>query len=202
MNRPDSYFTIKSQAESETKIKGSRFIGRIFKCCSVAEAEEILLRIRKEFYDATHNCFAWKIGIGNTMVFKYSDDGEPSGTAGRPIFDQLEGHNLTDVIIIVTRYYGGTKLGTGGLTHAYSDSASDVIKKAGIVECFITDRFDISLDFSDYNSVERLIRNEGASITESDFSSNVKLTIEIRLSKLDGLKEKLIDLTSGRVKFG
>jgi len=202
MEQPDSYFTVGSPAESEIKIKGSRFIGRIFNCRTAIEANEILARIRKEFYDATHNCYAWKTGMGNTTVFKYSDDGEPSGTAGRPIYDQLEGHDLTDVIIIVTRYYGGTKLGTGGLTHAYSNSASDVIKTAGVVERFITEQFVIHLDFPDYNQVERLIRNEGAVITESDFSSRIRLSVEIRRSRLDILKEKLVDLTSGRVEFG
>ena len=138
MEKPDSYQTIKNSAETEIKIKASKFIGRVFSCQTVDEAVSIRENICKKYYDATHHCYAYRIGLGKEIIFRYSDDGEPSGTAGKPIYDRLEGQNLTNLILIVTRYYGGTKLGTGGLTHAYSDASQQVLDEAGILTKFIT----------------------------------------------------------------
>jgi len=201
MSQIDSYHTVPVSAETEIKIKGSKFIGRVFPCFDEIEANQILNDIRKKFYDATHNCFAWRVGINKEVAFKYSDDGEPSGTAGRPIYDQLEGHDLTNVILIVTRYFGGTKLGTGGLTHAYSDSAARTLKEAGNVERFITDTVSMIVTFAEYNSVERLIRQSGGTITHSDFTDVVTVTVEIRASLMERLRADLIEITSGRVRF-
>jgi uncharacterized YigZ family protein len=201
MNAPDHYLTAATEAVVETKVKGSRFIGQLYLCGNENRAREILESTRKKYYDATHNCYAWKVGLDKDVQFKYSDDGEPGGTAGKPIYDQLEGAGLTDVIVIVTRYFGGTKLGTGGLTHAYSDCAAEVIRKAGTVEEFITDRFDVVLDFADYGAVERAALKAGAVIVQSDFSDRVALKIEIRLSRLEALKDKLVDITSGRIQI-
>ncbi len=201
MDFPDSYLTAAAETSVEIKIKGSRFIGQVYICDDDNNAREILDAVRKKYYDATHNCYAWKVGIGQDMHFKYSDDGEPSGTAGKPIYDQLDGAGLTNVIIIVTRYFGGTKLGTGGLTHAYSDCAAEVIKNAGTVRKFITGRFDINLDFADYGAVERAILSSGAVIVQSEFSDKVDLKLEIRKSQLESLKAKLVDITSGRIKI-
>ncbi len=202
METPDSYLTIKNSAETEMKIKGSKFIGRVFSCESEVEAISILENIRKKYYDATHHCFAYRVGLGNDLIFRYSDDGEPSGTAGRPIYDRLEGKNLTNLILIVTRYFGGTKLGTGGLTHAYSDAAQQVLEEAGVVENFITEQIPMVLQFADYSPVKRVIFQIGGKIVESDFSDIVKLTVEIRLSLAQKLKSGLIDLTSGRIEIG
>ena len=201
MDSPDSYLTAASEASTEIKIKGSRFIGQVYLCDDDNKAREVLDGVRKKYFDATHNCYAWRVGIGQDMQFKYSDDGEPNGTAGKPIYDQLDGAGLTDVIIIVTRYFGGTKLGTGGLTHAYSDCAAEAIKKAGTIEKFVTGRFDVNLDFADYGAVERAAMAAGAVIVQSEFSDKVDLKLEIRRSQLEALKAKLVDITSGRIKI-
>ncbi|MEW5925432.1 MAG: YigZ family protein [Candidatus Zixiibacteriota bacterium] len=201
MEAIDSFFTIKSSSEIEIKIRGSRFIGRTLPCESVDAAEGILGDIRKKYYDATHNCFAYQVGIGKEMKFRYSDDGEPSGTAGRPIYDQIVGRSLTNLIVIVTRYFGGVKLGTGGLTHAYSDAAAEALGTAGVVEKFITDKVRMTIQFPDYNVVERSIHQIGANVVDSEFSDIVRLTVELRLSLVDRLKESLINVTSGRIKF-
>jgi uncharacterized YigZ family protein len=201
MQEPDCFFTVKKSAEVELKIKGSKFIGQVRTCKNELEAVKILDSIRKKYFDASHNCFAFRVGLGKNSQFRYSDDGEPSGTAGKPIYDQIEGKNLTNLIIIVTRYFGGIKLGTGGLTHAYSDTARESISKAGIKKEFIFSRLSMILDFSDYNVVEHLIRRRKAVIVESDFSDEVRLTAEIRRSEVDRLKRELVDITSGRIKF-
>jgi len=201
MEPTDSFFTIKASSEIEIKIKGSKFYGRAQPCGSVEEAENILGEFRKKYYDATHNCFGYRIGFGKEIKFRYSDDGEPSGTAGRPIYDQIEGKDLTNLIIVVTRYFGGTKLGTGGLTHAYSDAAARAIEKAGVEEGFITGEINMVVQFPDYNLVERIIHQTGAGVINSDFADVVRLTVEIRLSHIENLKSKLIDGTSGRISF-
>ncbi len=198
----DSYFTIAAESEIEIKIKGSKFFGRIFSCSDETEAENILKNIQKKFYDATHHCFAYRVGLGNNCKFRYSDAGEPSGTAGRPIFDQIEGKKLTNLIIIVTRYFGGTKLGTGGLTHAYSNSAAAAIEKSGITRKFITKKVSLTLRFPDFNNVDRMLRKQDANIIRQDFSDIVELTVEIRLSLVDKIKDELIELTAGRIIFG
>jgi len=202
MEIPDSYLTIKGSAEIEIKIKASKFIGQVFSCLSADEAVSILESIRKKSYDANHHCYAYRVGLGKNVVFRYSDDGEPNGTAGKPIYDRLEGQELTNLILIVTRYFGGTKLGTGGLTHAYSDTAKAVLEKAGTLEKQITDQIPMVVQFSDYSPVERTVHQLGGKIVESDFSDIVKLTVQIRLSLVDKLKGSLIDLTSGRIKIG
>lgn len=202
METPDSYLTIKESAEAEIKIKGSKFIGRVFSSESEEDAVSVLETIRKKFYDATHHCFAYRVGLGGNIMFRYSDDGEPSGTAGKPIYDRLEGQNLSNLILIVTRYYGGTKLGTGGLTHAYSDASRLVLEKAGVLEKFITEQIPMVVQFSDYSVVERVINQSGGKIIESDYSDIVKLTMEIRLSLMEQLKNSLVDVTSGRIKIG
>ncbi len=201
-NIPDSYYTIAAESEIEIKIKGSKFFGRAFPCTDEVEAEDILKNIQKKYYDASHHCFAYCIGLGNKSRFRYSDAGEPSGTAGRPIFDQIEGRKLTNLIIIVTRYFGGTKLGTGGLTHAYSDSAAKAIEKAGVIEKYLTQKLAMVVNFSDYNNVERLFHKYDFEITRRDFTDIVELTVEIRLSSIDKIKDELIELTSGRIIFG
>jgi len=201
MEATDSFFTIKSSSEIEIKIKGSKFFGRAHKCESVEQAESVLEDSRKKYYDATHNCYAYRVGIGKEIKFRYSDDGEPSGTAGRPIYDQIEGRDLTNMIVVVTRYFGGTKLGTGGLTHAYSDSAAQAIDAAGLIEKFITGKIVMTVKFPDYNIVERIVHQAGARIIDSDFADMVRLTVESRLSHIDRLKDDLVDKTSGRIKF-
>ena len=201
MELSDSFFTIKSPSEIEIKIKGSKFFGRARQCENIDKAEKIIEEFRKKYYDATHNCFAYRVGFGKEIKFRYSDDGEPSGTAGKPIYDQIEGKNLTNLIVVVTRYYGGTKLGTGGLTHAYSDSAAQAINAAGIIEKFITRCISMTVEFHDYNIVERIIHQIGAKVIDSNFSDIVRLKVESRLSLINNLKAKLIDSTSGRIKF-
>ncbi len=198
----DSYNTVKTASEIEIKIKGSRFIGRAFPCQSEDEAEGILSSIRKKYYDATHHCFAYRVGSRNDQKFRYSDAGEPSGTAGKPIYDQIVGKDLTNVVLIVTRYFGGTKLGTGGLTHAYSDSASEAIEKAGIIEQFLTGQFSLIVEYSDYNIIERLIHKmEGKILARGMMANSPTITVEMRLSYMPDFDNRAIEATSGRIRI-
>ena len=129
----EAFRTIAADSEKEIeKIKGSRFIGRLYRVKDRDEAELKLEEVRKKYYDATHNCFAYTVGTDDNAVVRSSDDGEPSGTAGRPMLTVLESSGLKNVILIVSRYYGGTNLGTGGLIKAYTEAAKAAVNSAGI----------------------------------------------------------------------
>lgn len=200
---PDSYFTVSNASQIEIKIKGSKFIGQAIPCVNEKETEKVLTGIRKKYYDATHHCYAYQIGEGNEKKFRYSDSGEPSGTAGKPIFDQIEGKRLTNLIIVVTRYFGGTKLGTGGLTHAYSQTAAEAIKSAGIIEQFHMENISAIVQYPDYNIIEKLIhRFKGKLDSRGMIDQIPTLNFHLRRSRISEFKEAAIEATSGRIKFG
>lgn len=202
-NLSDNYLTIRSRAEIELKVKGSKFIGQAERCRREPEAEAFLAEVRKRFFDASHHCYAYQTGLGEQKKFRYSDAGEPSGTAGKPIYDQISGKGLTNLVIVVTRYFGGTKLGTGGLTHAYSEAASLTIAEAGIVEEFLTEEILINLNYHDYNTIERLIYKYDGKILERGVREiSPFLRISLRLSLIEKFHEDATEATSGRVKFG
>lgn len=198
----DVYLTISRPSTVETKVKGSRFIARTALVESTDEAMARLNEIRKEEHAATHNCFALVVGAAADRIeFKYSDDGEPNGTAGRPIHDAITGNRLTNVLVVVTRYYGGTKLGTGGLARAYSEAARLALDASGVEENFITDRFSVELDFSHYDSLVKVVNRLGAQETKADFSDRVRLEIEIRRSRSDLLESEIVEISKGQAKI-
>ncbi|MFH1699306.1 MAG: YigZ family protein [Candidatus Zixiibacteriota bacterium] len=196
----DSFFTLAGPSEHEIKIKGSRFIARGFPLKNELDAQKILEKIRKEEYSATHHCYAYTYGI-NDVKFKYSDDGEPSGTAGQPIFQSITGRDLRNVIVVVIRYFGGTKLGTGGLTRAYAGAASEMLDKAGVVERLICDRLEFSIAFKYYDRLMRIINAEHFEIINQEFADEVIMKLKIRKSKTSDFESHLIELTGGRVKI-
>ena len=197
----DFYFTIKKESRTETKIKNSKFIGHTYSVDSIESVQSILTEIKKKEYKANHDCFAFIIGLGNKKIFKYSDDGEPNGTAGKPIYDVIEGNQLTNILFVVTRYFGGTKLGTGGLVKAYSEAYKSVLEKSGIIKKYLTNTIKFEIDFSLYNLLLKLIDKVGAKLINSEFSDNVHVDIKIRKSKISQLKEEVKELTSGKVSF-
>lgn len=201
MENDDSYKTITTKGDHEIKIKGSRFIGRARPCQTEQEAEDRIAALRKKFYNATHNCFAYRVGLEKNKKFKYSDDGEPSGTAGKPIYDIIEGRDLTNILVVVTRYFGGTKLGTGGLVRAYGEAAAESIKAAGVAEKLITTPLVMTVEFPDYNLVERIIRQMGGNIVGAEFEEKIGIKAEIRVSMAGKLRDDLIEATSGRIVF-
>ncbi len=194
----DQYYTIAVEATAELKIKNSRFIGETCLVETVEQAMERLQAVRKREHAATHHCYAYQVGLFNQMQFKYSDDGEPSGTAGKPIYDRLTGSGLSNLLIVVTRYYGGTQLGTGGLTHAYSDTAQAVLEASGRKEHFLQTEFDLQIEFPLYDRVQRLAAKLGAIIINSDFSDQVRLRLAIRKSRAEELRNHIVELSNGK----
>lgn len=196
----DSYRTLGSECTHEIKIKGSRFIARGFPAADADEATAMLDIIRKKEYSATHNCFAWVTGL-EKEIFKYSDDGEPSGTAGRPIYQVITGRGLKNTLVVVTRYFGGTKLGTGGLTRAYSRAAAEMLDRADIIEKLICDRLEFTLPIALYDRLMRIINTKKLEIVEQEFSDQVKMTVNIRKSKTNEFTAQLIELTGGKIEI-
>lgn len=201
MQIADHYLTITAPVRAaEVKVTGSRFLADLFPLTTKDEAEIYLQQIRKEFYDATHHCYAYRLGAsGETM--RAADDGEPSGTAGKPILTVLEGHHLTNILCIVTRYFGGTKLGTGGLVRAYTDAARSAVDAAEIKTVYITKELQLMYPFDDISAVERLVSNYECRKISTEYSDSVTLTIAIRMSMEDEFIHTVNDLFHGRLKI-
>ena len=197
----DCYFTIAQTAKAEIRVKGSRFIGEVALVSDAAGAKTYLESVRKREYEATHHCFAYRLGVGSDIEFKYSDDGEPNGSAGKPIYDCIAGRELTSVIVVVTRYFGGTKLGTGGLVRAYSEAALLSLEKAGKKTNYITDTICLTIEFSFYDRILKVIEKLKAKQTESDFSEKVSMTIQIRKSLTEQFVRELTDISRGTAQI-
>ena len=169
--------------------KKSRFIANLFYVETPQEAEDKIKQVKKKYYDAKHNCFAYITLNGNEIQKKCSDDGEPSGTAGAPMLEILEKQSIYNVVVIVTRYFGGILLGTGGLVRAYSDSLKEAIKKSTLVEQEPGYEAEIKLTYADFEKFKYYCKNNNINIKKIDYMGNIILKIEME----ESVKEKIID---------
>ncbi|NQT26003.1 YigZ family protein [candidate division KSB1 bacterium] len=195
----DSYLTLDKSAHTEIKIKGSRFIGFVSPAKDKQEAEQIISERSKTYYDATHNCYAYVIGLDPSIQFRYNDDGEPSGTAGKPILDMIQGRNLTQVVCVVTRYFGGTKLGTGGLVRAYGQCARETLDASRIVEQFQMKRISLRFPYDLTGSVMTILSKYHATIQTTQYGDETELAVDVRISHCSILTETLQENTGGRI---
>ena len=190
-----------AQVIDETVIKGSRFIAELFPCSSQAEARDLLKKQKTKYSDATHVCHAFVIGP-NAEILGMSDDGEPSGTAGRPMLDVLKGHGCTNVILTITRYFGGTLLGTGGLVKAYGGGAKSVLEKADLQNAFeplvAKKDFSLTVSYSIYDEIKRYISSLHIYELKEDFQTEITICGKIREDEADSFCAKVFDLTSGK----
>lgn len=190
--------TIKESLKTEIRLKGSVFIGSISPANQREEAESFVENCKKFYHAATHNCFAFRI---SETDYRFSDDGEPSGTAGNPIFRVLEKRNLFKVVVVVTRYFGGTKLGRGGLIRAYRQAAEKVVSAAKTVEIINYQPIKIKYSFQQINQVEHLVQKYKALIQKSSTVEGMVSTVEIRPSQVKKFQEELMEATSGKVEL-
>ena len=190
-----SYKTVYSDSETEFIEKKSRFIGRCFHVESENDAIKKLEQIRKENWDATHNCYAYILKNGCS---RFSDDGEPSGTAGMPIIETMKHSGVTDALVIVTRYFGGILLGTGGLVRAYSKSAADAITAARIVQMIPCNCFSIKTSYSYWNVIKKICEKFG-SIENTSFSENIECLAWVKIDCSDKFMNEIVDKTDGRI---
>ena len=181
-------------------IKRSRFIGDGTHVTSIEEASAFIAKIRTQYPDAGHHCFAWRLAKGDAG-FRVNDDGEPGGTGGQPILNHIDGADLRGVAIVVTRYFGGTKLGKGGLIRAYGGTAGEVIRAATIKQVIETSPVTFLCDYSDQGIIEGILRGFEIISKKTLYKRNIKTTVHVAKEDSETLKQSLIDATSGRIVF-
>ena len=186
----DTYKTIISEAEGLYKEKGSKFLSFAMPVSTAEQAKEIVKKYRKKYYDARHVCYAYMIGAERTD-FRANDDGEPSGTAGRPILGQINSRELTDILVIVIRYFGGILLGTGGLVVAYREATADALDQTEIIEKTVDIRISISFDYVLMNDVMRVIKDVNAQISAQTYVNQCMMQLSIRKQDAELLSSKL-----------
>ena len=184
MTETDSYLSIAHESRGIYREKASKFIAIANPVVSEAEIKSHLDGLRKEFYDARHHCYAYRLGHEN-QLYRINDDGEPSGSAGRPIYGQILSGKLSDILIVVVRYFGGTKLGIPGLINAYRTAAREALTKAEIRIKTVTLQADVIFDYPGMNDVMRIIRDEEIQIIGQQSDERCKLQISIKKSKLE-----------------
>ena len=182
--------TILNNVSSEIVEKKSKFICNVYHIESVEEAENNLADVRKKFHDARHNCFAYRIAEGD--ISKSSDDGEPSGTAGVPMLNILTGRNLSNILVVVTRYFGGILLGTGGLVRAYSLATTEALDNAELIEEEIGLRASFNVDYKDLDEVKYHMKNREILISDLKYDEKVSVIVE-------GTEEKIIQIKNGKL---
>lgn len=190
--------SVYGRAEAEYVIKKSRFIATVCEVKTEDEASNFIESVRKHYWDARHNCSAFQIGA-NGQIQRSSDDGEPSGTAGRPILEVLKKRNLTNTAVVVTRYFGGIKLGASGLIRAYSHAATLALDEASVVDYTPFTVFTATVAYPLVSTLERFAENEGILISDRAFAADVTFTLEVRQDRTDAVAESLTNVTNGRV---
>ncbi|NOY95571.1 MAG: YigZ family protein [Chlorobi bacterium] len=189
----DTYNTITKSSEGLFKDKGSKFLSFAFPVQDEQEIKEIIHSLKKKYHSARHHCYAWRLGVGE-IRFRANDDGEPSSTAGKPILGQLVSYGLTNTLIVVVRYFGGTLLGTSGLINAYRNAASDALNNAEIVENLIETIFKTDFTYNELNKVMSIIKNENLKQLKTDFRENCSIIFAVRKSEASRVKEIFKDI--------
>jgi uncharacterized YigZ family protein len=201
LNAPDEYCTIRGPIRSKTKVEGSLFIATAVPVDSQEAAEDWIQKVSKEFFDATHNCFACRIRKAQGETLKFGDAGEPRGTAGKPILSAIQSENLYNVAVVVTRYFGGVKLGTGGLSRAYRQSAQSALQKAEKVTRLIGSEVEFSYPLNMTGKVNQILGKHGVRVKDQGFEDNPTVKIVVRTSLLERVKKALVEATNGQVRF-
>jgi len=196
----DEYTTILAPAREELKVKGSRFIGAAQPAISEEEVEAFLAGERARYHGATHWCFAFRLGARGERA-RSSDAGEPAGSAGRPILSVIEHSGLTDVAVVVTRFFGGIKLGVPGLSRAYREAAERAVRAAGSSTRYVTDVLHVSFPHGMVSAVMHVVSHAGARIVDTSYDEEVHLTLEVRMSKREELKSRLLAQTRGNIRM-
>lgn len=196
----DLYLTLRKPTEEAVyKEKGSKFLAYAFPVTSAEQADDILQLQKKAHPKARHWCYAWKTGV-QSPAFRYNDDGEPNNSAGKPIFGQIQSFGLTDVLVIVVRYFGGTKLGVGGLVTAYKSAARLALENASLIEKMILEELTLRVDYANMDKVMRIIKENGLSIVEQRLELDCFFKVSVRKSKLEQITSLFHELRIVEVK--
>ena len=194
----DTYRTISDLSEGYYTEKRSRFLSFALPVRTPDEVKTLIDAYRKKYYDARHVCWAYMLGP-DRITFRANDDGEPSSTAGKPILGQINSNNLTDILIIVVRYFGGIELGTSGLIVAYRTAAAEAIAAARIEERTVDETITITFEYPHLNSVMRIVKEDKPEVLTQSFELTCEMTLRIRQSRMDALKSRLLKVDSLRI---
>lgn len=186
----DTYLTIEKPAEAVFKDKGSKFLAFAYPVENDQQIKEILTQLKKEHHTANHHCYAYRLGA-DKLNFRANDDGEPANTAGRPILGQIQSNDLTNILIVVVRYFGGTLLGVSGLINAYKNSAADAVKASMIIEKQILFSYAIRFPFEQLNEVMKLLKQLDCKITQQQFDTNCEISFLVRKANSGQCEDKL-----------
>jgi uncharacterized YigZ family protein len=197
---PDNYKTIKSPSEGIFKEKGSRFLAFAFPVVNQEQIKSVIERIRKEHHDARHHCYAYMIGR-DRLIWRINDDGEPSGTAGRPILGQINSFGLTNILIVVSRYFGGTLLGVSGLINAYKTAASNSIKNSEIIECSLHEYYEIDFPYISMNDIMKILKEEHTGLSEESFGLECSIIINFRVSAREKIISRLVRVEGLKYRY-
>lgn len=199
-SKPLNYLTIGKTGQHELIIKKSKFICSLARTETVEEAQEFIEQISKKYHDATHNTYAYTLGLNDNQV-KASDNGEPSGTAGIPELKALQLMKLKNVTAVVTRYFGGIKLGAGGLIRAYSNSVTEAAQNIGVVKCVMQQLIQFSIPYNRIDEINHYLEVNQISIASQEYTTNVTIQIYLDLDQIQKVEDSLINLLSGKVEF-
>jgi len=197
----DEYKTAEGKGKVSFERKGSKFIGYVSHASDREEAERFVEEVRGEHPDATHHVYAYRVGADDDPLReRYDDDGEPSGSAGKPVLNVLQGEGMENIIGVVVRYYGGTKLGYGGLVSAYSDATKGALENAGTKKTVPKETIRVEVGYDDSGTVRGIIESEGYDF-DADYRENVVLVVRLPREEVDELKDRLLSATSGRARL-
>ncbi len=200
MESLDIYKTIKkSSPEVIFKDRGSKFLGYAFPIDSEEEVAPIIAVLKEKHHKARHWCYAWRLGVGNDR-FRVNDDGEPNNSAGQPIYGQILSFELTNILIVVVRYFGGTKLGVGGLINAYKTATKYALEESEIIKKTIDEHFELKFDYINMNKVMRLIKEKKINLLKQEMQMDCKFKISIRKKEGDKIKKAFEDLRCVTIK--
>ena len=199
-NKIDSYRVLLEGGQGEYVEKKSRFIATVQKCESEEQAAAFIEEMKKKYWDARHNCSAYCIGARGELT-RCSDDGEPSGTAGRPMLEVLTGEGIRNVAVVVTRYFGGVLLGTGGLVRAYTRAVQEGLKNCTIGRMRRGFEVEVVTDYNGIGKILYLLGEEGIEPVHSDYTDKVMLRLLVAVEQLESLRAKMVDATAGKVEF-
>lgn len=199
-SKPLNYLTIGKTGQHELIIKKSKFICSLARTETVEEAQEFIEQVSKKYHDATHNTYAYTLGLNDNQV-KASDNGEPSGTAGIPELKALQLMKLKNVTAVVTRYFGGIKLGAGCLIRAYSNSVTEAAQNIGVVKCVMQQLIQFSIPYNRIDEINHYLEENRISIASQEYTTNVTIQIYLDLDQIQKVEDSLINLLSGKVEF-
>lgn len=196
----DTYKEINESTEGFFKDRGSKFISHSFLVKNEDEIKQHLQELRKKYYDARHHCYSWVLNP-DKLAYRINDDGEPSGSAGRPIYGQLQSYDLTNILVVVIRYFGGTKLGIPGLINAYKTATKDALNQAQINTLYVKDVYKVTFQYPDMNIVMKILKDEELDQFDQDFGIDCKLKFSVRKLESERVFEKFRKIHTLSIKY-